>query len=122
MLGEDETQLFTSRISYKHSLRPTTTCTTDDACTVRRFDGQSTWARKEEADTSGLRAVNFAKAMFVAKTWPPDAALERLQRKFTPTLFDEDDGLCLVREELEFQAHAREASLAVSSTGIVHAS
>lgn len=120
MLGESETQLFTTSMSYKHSLRPTTTCTMEDTCTIRRCNTQSVWNRKAEETESGSAAyvIEYAKALFIARTWPPDAALERLGRKFRPAAFDEHEGLTLVREELQFQRAAWEAEMALSSTGL----
>lgn len=105
MLGEAETELLVIEVSFKHSLFPSQTrLTTKMSHYIRRVDKLSGWTGPSITCQNEYE-IEHNKALFVARTWPPDAALKRLQRKFKSEYFapDHKSRLYLIREELEFQ-------------------
>lgn len=105
ILGERETEMFTAEVSYKHSLfSRDTRLFAKHPSRIRRPNKGSTWTRQPTI-TSDTYAVEHGKALFIANSWSPDAAIERLRRKFRSVLFEPDHGSGLHRiiKELEFQ-------------------
>ena len=123
MLGKNKTELLTAEVTYTHPLFPASTrlVTTTNVC-VQRKDPSSAWAGgndqiprqvktrgQDSADHRGYQAVHlidYSRAMFIARTWPPDVALERLKRKFSRGMLERDHGsrIWVVTEELRFQS------------------
>jgi len=109
MLGETQIQLFTLDVSYAHSFFPKPIrLVMSTAVFIRRSDRLSTWTRRPAVDRENEYAVEYAKALFVARNWQPEAALKRLRRKFRAGWLEEGhaSGLWQIREELEFQMQA----------------
>lgn len=110
ILGKAETNLFTTEVSYNHSLFPKDTrLTAQNTCRIRRVDGQSVWAGPFTGGQIDY-TVEYNKALFVAKTWPPDAALKRLRRKFRSAHLEagHESGLHQILDELEFQFNVQQ--------------
>ena len=105
MLGESMTELFTTKVVYQHSLfSKGTHLTTQNTCSLRRSDKRSPWSRPTSSPSSQHK-VDYGRAVFVARNWPPHIALEHLHRKFGSAYFEPGHASCIhqIREELEFQ-------------------
>lgn len=112
LLGACATELFTAEVSYRHSLLPKdTTLTISQTCRVQRSNPQSVWG-DYAASPSVSHVVKHGKAIFIARNYPPDAALKLLQRKFEVSCREpgHPSGIHEIQQELEFQRNIQKSS------------